>query len=322
MYNCDMCSWWDRILGNRRSVSGAINLPAIDLEAVRGMLVRREGLSHVDWSLADAWLQRHHPDDPLMRRAIAAAWLELLREELAGDYQAWRTLRYDALTPFDGTLGQRIRSAADRSLDELTRSLKPIRGEEPIPAFVMVGVSSREDYSSFLSPMFSDGQQATSGGIYAREHDGQPPMLVLNLVNRGESDSTIAHELTHHALADAGIPLWIEEGLTQMMEERVTHTANFLVNAEAISKMRSRWSGERAFEFLDGRGYGSPDDDDQQLAYLLSQWIVRRCLEERPKPFFAFLRACRETEPDDACVKHMGCTTEELARDMAGLEGA
>lgn len=317
-----MCSWWDRILGNRRSASGAINLPAIDRDVVQGMLVRHEGLSHVDWSLADAWLARHHPDDPLMRRAIAAAWLELMREEFEGDYQAWRTLRYDALTPFGGTLGQRIRSAADRSLDELTRSLKPIRGEEPIPAFVMVGMATTKSYYTLLSPLYPDGHFATSGGVYSREIDGRPPMLALNLGGQTHADTTIAHELTHHALASAELPLWIEEGLTQMMEERVTNVANFQMNAELVSKQRARWSGDRLHEFLSGDGYHSPDDDDQQLAYLLSQWIVRRCLEERPKPFFAFLRACRDMEPDAACVKHMGCTTEELAREMAGLEEA
>lgn len=319
-----MTPWWKKLMSTRRdrgTTHGVAELPRLNRAAIAHLLVTRYKLPQVDWDIADEWLTKHHSQSiELMRRAVVAAWLEELRDALDVDHQSWRMLQVEGLTPLESSFGLRTKKALDRSITEVQRSLEPVRGGATIPAFALVGLRTQSDYISFESHFFSgEGQWATSGGCYIRARGPSFPLIVLNLSSKFHAEATIAHELTHHALCECNIPLWIEEGLTQMMEERVTGIQNFSLSAETAGKQRARWAGDALREFLDGEGFSSPEDEDQQLAYHLSQWIVRRLLDEQPKQFFAFLRDCADTEPNASCLKHLGCSEEELARSAAGI---
>jgi hypothetical protein len=143
-------------------------------------------------------------------------------------------------------------------------------------------------------------------------------MIVLPLqVNHG-FEETIAHELTHHALKELGLPLCLEEGLTQMMEERITGRTHFRVTHELIQRHRDHWSEVGADRFWSGEAFHSAEDDEQELAYHLSQLIVRSLLSDRPEEFFAFARACREQGPETAALEHLGQSLNALGAHWTG----
>jgi len=134
-------------------------------------------------------------------------------------------------------------------------------------------------------------------------------------------EQTIAHELTHHALHDAQLPLWVEEGITQMMEERVTGQTNFKLDRQMLRRHREHWLDGSLERFLSGEGFSAPHDDEQELSYHLAQLVVRGLLSRDPKSFFAFARACGTTNPGDAATRHLGATPDEIVERALNVSG-
>lgn len=158
------------------------------------------------------------------------------------------------------------------------------------------------------------------GGMYL--HGGRAPMSIIALPTaaRWAVENTIAHEFTHHALAHLDMPLWIQEGLTQMMEERATGIGNFAAPRELLERHRARWGEDGLDGFLSGEAFGSPHEDTQELAYHLAQIVVRSLCSQRPKQFFAM---AREATWDDggrrAARSHLGVDLEHLVAASIGL---
>jgi hypothetical protein len=141
-------------------------------------------------------------------------------------------------------------------------------------------------------------------------------VLAVAVLRESDFASVVAHELTHHALAGCGLPIWIEEGLTQMFEERVTGYTHFTVNIELVGRHRARWDAETLATFLDGRAFASPIDDTQELAYHLAQWVVRSELTRRPARFFEFARACRDMDAESAAQQTFSVSCEDLVQQV------
>lgn len=144
-------------------------------------------------------------------------------------------------------------------------------------------------------------------------------MIILPMQMKHDVDSTIAHELTHHALSELNLPAWMEEGFTQMMEERVTSVYNFTVNHELLQRHRLLWSTIGLRSFWEGESFHSARDDEQELSYHLSQLIVRSMLSDRPEEFLAFARSCRTAESvEAAALETLGLNLDSLASHVLG----
>lgn len=296
-------------------------LPSVDPDVAAHAIHRIDGLSHVDWGMADAWIARRTNDDAepeRLRRAFAGAWLDTLRDDLGGEFRRWRHAEVEGLAPLADNLAPRIAKAADHAIGVIHAALRPIRGDTPIPPLAVVALADTEQYYTFIAPYHPDeGEFATSGGCFIHDF-GSFPFLAFPCNARHALENIIAHELTHHALAPLSLPLWLEEGYTQMMEERATGITNFAFTRELLERHRSRW-GESGLEpFWSGDSFHSPEDDEQKLAYNLSQAIVRGMLTHRARDFFAFTRASGTDGPEAACRTHLGCSLSDLAERILG----
>jgi hypothetical protein len=271
----------------------------------------------------------------MLRRAIAAAWLDELRDALPTDSRRWRHAFVEGLAPLEGDIGTRVAAAADKSLRIIGKALTEIRGDpraNPVPPIGVVVLATAEEYYSFVSRFYvEEGEYATSGGIYIGASADNFPLFAVNGQMKQEIEKTIAHELTHHALKPdramratcAGLPLWAEEGLTQMMEEHVTRSSHFVFNREMLERHRALWD-EIGFEgFADGKVFQSPIGEHQELSYNLAEMLTRSLLSTRKRDFFAFARACRNegADPVEATRTHLGGTVEQLAEALVWRDG-
>lgn len=307
-----------RLLGlfGHGSTRSRFDPPVVDRELVGHLFHMDHGLPQLDWGGAELWRQRNG-DVPL--RAVAGAWLDELRDALEGEYRRWRHERVEGLAPVEANVALRCAAAGDRAIKVIEESLRPVRGEEPIGDFAIIALARHDDYYSFLAHHDrEDGESATSGGCYIADGADTLPLILLNAQAKWGIEDTIAHELTHHALRGMDLPLWVEEGLTQVMEERVTGQTSFTLDHEMVERQRSRWEGGLA-PFLAGESFFSSFEDDQELSYHLAQWIVRVALSEQPKAFFAFVRACGPNGADAAAAKHLGCRLEDLGCSLLGF---
>lgn len=309
--------------GKPRALAAPVGLPEIERANAAHLWHSPEGLPRVDWATANAWIPRQsakHPPEH-WRRAVAAVWLDELRDSLAEDHRRWRSQNVEGIAPLAGSVAQAAANTAEHAYEVLTRDLAVIRGKEPIPPIALCLIAPLDSYLTLVSSYLPDeGEFATSGGMYLHEGTDALSLVAVNASGRHQCEQTIAHELTHHALHAARLPIWVEEGFTQMMEERVVGVPNFTLNQEMMDRQHAAWSERDIDEFLSGAGFHCPDDDIQELSYHLAQFIVRSELTRRPKDFFAFARACRDQDPERACTQHLGLTPRALVTGALGLE--
>jgi hypothetical protein len=291
------------------------SLPAVERSQIESLLTIREGIPQVDWGMADLWIARNFEESKRIdaRRSVAAAWLDEVRDSLNDAHRRWRRRFVEGLGPVADDLAPRVATAGDKSVSVIGDALMGLRGEAPIPPFAIVAFESSEDYYSFLSHFVPDeGEWGTSGAVYINQGEECYPVIALPTKMKSGIEESVAHEFTHHALKALCLPLWIEEGLTQMMEERVTGHPNFTLSRERLSRHRAHWSEVGYERFLCGEGFRSPHGDEQELAYHLSQIVVRGLLTSMPNQFFAYARACRSAESDSVFAKQLGHSPEEM----------
>lgn len=310
-------------VGGRRSHTGR-SLLSIDREEIAGFLSVEHGLPQMDWGAVDLWLSRKEPDEQRragLRRAAAAAWLDEVRDSLSEDHRRWRHASVEGLGPMESDRAVRIARGTDGAVALISKALSKMRGPTPIPPFAVVALGSSDAYYSFISHFCpEEGEWGTSGGVYINDGPESFPVIALPTNLKWALEQTIAHELTHHALHGMGLPLWIEEGITQMMEERVTGVTNFKLDREMIQRHQDRWLDGRLELYLSGDAFGSAEEDTQELAYHLSQLVVRGLLAKDASCFFAFARACRSGAAE-AMEHHLGANAEELVERALNTRG-
>lgn len=308
--------------------------PAATPESVAPFLRTHLGLPHLEWGRAWDHIEatsREASDANDLAAAMSAGWLDALAQAMHSRYpeplERWRDPAVEGLCPASDRA--RLERSAARALATIGRALAPIRGEpgeHPIAHITIIAAPTLDAYYDFIDAYEqADGDLATSGGMYLGGSTANPPTLVLN-VGRHALEHTLAHELTHHALAptteSAGrLPLWAEEGLTQMMEERVTSQSFFTIDHEKMRRHRALWSSIGLAGFMNGETFLSPDEDHQELSYNLAQSVTRSLLASRPADFFAFARACMGgQEPAAAAIEHLGQSEEAILLGYLGIE--
>lgn len=310
--------------------------PAVDPCVARLLDVNVADVAHIwnngdewpriDWSRAEPWIATqfsvgYTPAE--LRRAIMRAYLDASRDRLEVAHIRWSTASVEGLAPATVLSGGSLATFAQRAMELLARDLSPVLGEEPVADVAVVMIEPIERFFDFASAFFPDeGEFASFGGLYLREQESagaDMPIVALAPSSLESAKSALAHELTHHALRDCALPLWLEEGLTQVMEERITGWSHFQLELTTQRRHAEVWGRIGLGSFLDGSAFGSPEDDHQELAYHLAQWIACQELTRRPKLFFEFLRRCRELGPDDACREVLGVSPSELLAEHIRL---
>lgn len=302
--------------GESRESRAPADLVTLERGQVEPFIALQDDLPRIDWGAVDTWIERTETDPrrrQAVRRGAAAVWLDGVRDALEADHRRWRHARVEGLGPVADQMAVLISRRADVALVSIERALKPVRGDEPVPPLAIVGLDGSESYYTFVSYYYPDeGEWGTSGGVYLNEGEGCFPVIAFPTKVKHGIDQTIAHELTHHALHGLGLPLWVEEGFTQMMEERVTGLPNFKLDREMMGRQREKWVEGDLERFVAGECFSSAHDDEQELAYHLSQLVVRGWLTREPARFFAFARACREVCSDTAAREQLGGTEVEV----------
>ncbi|MBX3406577.1 MAG: hypothetical protein KF869_07415 [Phycisphaeraceae bacterium] len=295
-------------------------LPALMPGDLDDLLISGADLPMIDWDAVDSRAERIEGGDharDLWRRAIAAAWLDRLANELETPHVRWRTANVEGLAPRDEDLGRSIPRVAEAAFVRIHEALGDTWDGHPIAPVAVVAMSTQTDYYTLKASSFDlEGEFAASGGCYL---DRPFPIVLLPTVARWAVDSTIAHELTHHALKVLSLPLWAEEGLTQMMEERVTRHTSFRVDRKTVDRHIAHWSTRGMHAFWSGEAFSSAEEDDQELAYHLAEILARRMLADRPREYLAFLKQCdREDHGADAAHRRLGMTLGQLAAGSLG----
>jgi hypothetical protein len=248
---------------------------------------------------------------------IAEQWLGLLAERMGPEFRLRRSSRFFTLDAYPDKMGTSLITFANATLNTLETIFSPLGRPATAGQRVIIFFATRRDYYSYVSCYVPDGaSEATSGGMYLRRpysyrHTICPPK------NEHELRHTVAHELTHHVLDHLRLPLWLEEGLAKMMEERITGFGYFRLDREMVRRHRDYWTNNGLSDFWLGRSYRDPEG--QELSYNLSQVFTRRIASDWPKRIMAFVRDATYKDGGDASARqHLGVSLQKLAESFLG----
>lgn len=270
------------------------------------------------WGIIGEWINTNVPSDKHYEAWDAAAetWLKRLKLHLGADYVIDADEEFgllSTLSAVDGTAVLRHAISTKRQLQEYLREL-------PEPNFlgphVIIVFKTRDQFFDYVAHAFPDGEFGSPEGICIRATGYMHIVLVPLPVDRIQP--AIAHELTHVMLAHLPIPLWLEEGLAQLLEEHVTGQHHFRIDHESALRHRTFWKEHGLQDFWNGWAYHRPDDG-RELAYGLSQVLLRNLMADHPKKFFRIIEdALVEDAGDAAFRKHIGIGIAECAAQFLG----
>ena len=189
---------------------------------------------------------------------------------------------------------------------------------------IVLLLPSKDWYYSYVSAFYPEaGEFAGSSGMF---FCGGYPHTVIPA--SAAVEPTIAHELTHAALAHLGLPVWLEEGVTQSME-RTTTRAEYLMSTDDARRLRRFWLRHGLAGFWWGAGFHRPGPA-QGHSYSLAEVLFRLMLDTYRPPLLGlfgggrkrlveFLRTARAPDAGQAAaVEHLGSTLGELAGRFLG----
>ena len=127
------------------------------------------------------------------------------------------------------------------------------------------------------------------------------------------------HEVAHACLSHRNLPLWLEEGITQLAEEAaVASWARFLLTSEEAAGLRAYWREQTLSDFWWGRGFGIPDEG-QRHCYQLAQILFRQIVSDHRGQLPKFLNAISADDAGDTAAREvLGISLAEIATQFLG----
>lgn len=248
--------------------------------------------------------------------SIAEQWLTLLGASLGPGYQLRNSDRFFILDPLAQREGENLIAFANDTLATLERTFAALNRPEIPGKRVVIAFANRRHYYSYIAHFDPEGEFATSGGRYMFA-EYMYRHILSGPGTLGNHRGTVAHELTHHVLDHLALPLWLEEGLTQMMSERLTGERSFTLDRELAARHRSYWPRAGLQAFWEGHSYRDPEG--QELSYNLSEVLVRRLAADYTGRFFDFVREAVWTDAGDASARaNLGMDLGAIAASFLG----
>lgn len=260
-----------------------------------------------NWEAVHEWVDGNVPTD--QRNAIwtrlAGEWLEALRKTLGDEYAIAESDEFMLVGRTDARLTNRILSSSEHAKRTILKTLPDVARDEGYGKHVVLAFSDMESYYDYISDFYSEeGEFGLSCGVFLDEGYGH---FAICLAYGDDYERTIAHELNHNLLRHLPLPLWVNEGVTQVMEDMVLGGSYFSTNHEIVRRHRAYWNPETINAFWSGESFSSPDDG-QELSYHLSQVLFRNLMSDFPKHISPFLNSAHYADAGDQALQQF-CKT-------------
>jgi hypothetical protein len=181
------------------------------------------------------------------------------------------------------------------------------------PRIVML-FADVDHYYDYIDRFYPDsGEFGGSGGICVT-HDYFH--VVVGPGDFGRRQSTLAHELMHLALAPLPLPLWLNEGVAQMMQEVLLGAVGFRIDHELVQRHQALWRRQGLQKFWTGESF---DGEDEELSYHLAEVLTRNIRADYTAAFIPFVASADWRDAGDAAASEaLGADLGEIAARFLG----
>ena len=269
-----------------------------DLSHLSDFFEIRESLPRPHWDAIGQWVESNVAPSALQQtwERIAKYWLDELGQRLGRHYQVHESDEF-LLLAYDDSLATRVLQSCEHARRVILQTLDGVAKEEGHGKHVVLLFDNPDRYYDYVCDFYPDeGEFGLSGGMFIDIGYGH---FAICPSYDDDYSRTIAHELNHSLLRHLPLPLWLNEGVTQFMEDVVLGWSNFIVNHEIAQRHRSYWNAETIDAFWSGAAFYSADEG-QELSYHLSQVLFRNLSSDYPKKVSGILKSANYKDAGEA----------------------
>jgi hypothetical protein len=272
----------------------------IDLQAIPGAVQVRLGVPRPDWQVVANWIDGQLPAEK--HRAawnhFTWQWLESLRDQLPGgviEGSNHTVLLSDAADD----LNSRLLRWSDYYQREI-RNFLGLAHAKDHSVQILLALSDREWFCDYILDFYpEEGEFAEAGGVFI---GAGMPHIVLSTASDWMIEATIAHETSHALLSHLPLPMWLDEGVTAVVEQMANPHASVLMTPELGREHRAYWNHDRIQEFWSGASFVAPDGG-QRLSYSLAHVLVRNLIADYPRRITALLNSAEVADAGESALR-------------------
>ena len=251
------------------------------LSQIQDAIDVRDGLPRPKWDVISAWVDANIDPSSLDESwtQIARDWLTRLSESLPRGYALHESPEF-LLLAADEAIGQRVLNSSQRARRIILESLDGVASDQGFGKHVVLLFADTENYYDYVTDFYPDeGEFGLSGGMFLNIGYGH---FAICPAYDDNYERVIAHELNHALLRHLPLPLWLDEGVTQVMEDVVMDSSYFTVDHQILRRHRDYWTSETIDAFWSGESFYC-SDEGQELSYHLAEVLFRNLMSDFPK---------------------------------------
>lgn len=275
-------------------------------------------LPRPNWDVIHTWGEDHVavPDQPTAWVEIAEDWLSILNKALGNAYRVHRSEHILLFASVNDEQAEMLLRYAESGIASITDALGDLACEKWLGPLVILFFADNDTYGNFTSPTDPEMELIRSAGMCFRNG------YVHIAVRPAPPDSlgrTILHELTHACLSHLSLPLWLEEGITQLAEEAAFFQwGHFTLNSESTAENRAYWREHGLSQFWWADGF-SLFDEGQGYSYQLAQILFRLIMADHRRHLPDFVRHAHADDAGDSSARiYLGKGLAEIAAQFLG----
>ncbi len=244
----------------------------------------------------------------------AAAWLNTMLSHLPSGYKVSESEEFYLLTRSPEAEIPMLLEFCEHARNSILQMIDEAASDEGIGKHVVLNFAETATYYSYTSVFMSEGAHGGSVGMFI--NDDYPHIVTQDGF---DWQRTLAHELTHCLMRHLPLPMWLNEGVTQIVEDHLFQQSLFQPDSELKGRLLSYWKANEIGSFWNGDSFHFPDDG-QELSYVLARVLVWRLSTDFPQSFWTFVGTAEWNDAGSAAA--LNCFNRSLGEFLLEYLGA
>jgi hypothetical protein len=290
----------------------------LDLDKIEGCLIDDQGLPRLLREPLLDWIDSNVASDDRQQAWIAATaqWFAHFANRLENRYRVHESKSFMLLTSAEQELAEQVLRWCEYYRREIQRLIPKLAVGPTLGKYPVILFDCEQHYYDYVAQFYpQEGEYGGSGGMFI---DEGVPHFVLPMYHSDVIERTIAHELTHAQLSHLDLPLWLNEGFTQVVEGQIIGSSTFWLSAEMALAHREFWNAETIQQFWSGMSFYR-NDEGQHLSYELAEVLIRNLSDDCGKRLFDFVEHASASDAGQQALREAcGVALEDCVAQFLG----
>lgn len=269
------------------------------------------------WQEIQAWVEGSVPSEqhPETWNAIAVEWLQGIAARFSEPMELHLSDHFLLSAPWKYSHASSCLTQLEQYRTRILQLLGVVAGPSWASRCAVIITPSHDDFVSYVMEYSNEGKTSLPGGVYLNRGFGH---FVLPNGNLTQHTSILAHELCHALIGPRDMPLWLNEAVTQNIEQQIARQNPYVLDRDLVRKHQAYWTEERMRAFWSGESF-SAADEGSPLSYHLARFLLNAITQHGRDLTLQFVLAARCHDAGFSAARSV--LEIELSELVSGLLG-